>query len=73
MEKIGELYDSYSSFHTHIITVISSSLMRREAHVRHTHKMRNLYIIKAGTSEGKKPLGRLQYDEKLKLKRFLKK
>jgi hypothetical protein len=48
--------------------------MRREAHVGHIHKVRNLYKIKAGKSEGKKPLGRLQYDEKqLILKWFLKK
>ena len=47
--------------------------MRREAHVGHIHEMRNLYKMKAGKSEGKKALGRLQYDEKLILKWFLKK
>jgi hypothetical protein len=40
-------------------------MMRREGHVGHLQQMRNVYKIKAGKSEGKRPLGRLQYDEKL--------
>jgi hypothetical protein len=43
-------------------------MMRREGHVGHLQKMRNVYKIKAGKSEGKRPLGRLQYVEKLILK-----
>jgi hypothetical protein len=43
-------------------------MMRREGHVGHLQKMRNVYKIKAGKSEGERPLERLQYNEKFILK-----
>jgi hypothetical protein len=55
-----ELHNLYTS--TNIIRLIKSRRMRWAGHIASTGKMRNVYKIVVGKSEGKRPLGRLGVD-----------